>query len=78
MYEGKYNKQSWERFVLDDLQNLSYFCIGRSSMNKEGDWHYSKMNTYALRLYSRGLTEQEAKDNYNKSVAYYDSIINNK
>jgi len=47
-------------------------------MNKEGDWHYSKMNTYALRLYSRGLTEQEAKDNYNKSVAYYDSIINNK
>lgn len=78
VYEGKYNKQSWERFVLDDLQNLSYFCIGRSSMNKEGDWHYSKMNTYALRLYSRGLTEQEAKDNYNKSVAYYDSIINNK
>ena len=47
-------------------------------MNEEGDWHYSKMNTYALRLYSRGLTEQETKDNYNKSVAYYDSVINNK
>ena len=78
VYEGKYNKKSWNHFVTYDLSSLNYFCVGRSSMTEDGYWHYSKMNAYALRLYSRGLTEQEVKENYNKSVAYYDSIINNK
>ena len=34
-------------------------------------WDYSKLNCYALRLYSRGLTEEEVIKNYAKSVEYH-------
>ena len=44
-------------------------------MTKGGWWFYTKMNTYAIRLYNRGLTEQEVKDNYEKTVGYYNSVI---
>ena len=44
-------------------------------MSNPGWWFYTKMNTYTLRLYNRGLTEQEVKDNYEKTVGYYNSVI---
>lgn len=46
-------------------------------MSNEGWWHYSKMNIYALRLYNKGLDENEVKENYNKTVVYYNSIKSN-
>ena len=56
------------------LENLNYFCIGRSSFGHDGAWMYSKMNAYSIKLYSRGLNDQEVKDNYNKSVAYHELL----
>lgn len=77
-YDGGLNKEQWDDFVNTNgnLNALNYFCIGRSSMSNEGWWHYSKMNCYSMRLYSRGLTSQEVKNNYNKTIAYY-SLLNN-
>lgn len=72
--EGGYNKKQWDAFISKDLENLSYFCIGRSSMNSEGWWHYSKMNAYTLRLYNHALSSDEVADNYQKSVAYHESL----
>ena len=43
-------------------------------MDKSGAWHYSKMNAYSIKLYNRGLNEQEVKENYNKSVAYHNLL----
>ena len=74
LYEGGYNKKSWDNFINNDLNNLNYFCIGRSSMSTDGWWHYSKMNAYTLRLYNHALTSDEVEDNHQKSVAYHESL----
>lgn len=74
IYEGGYNKITWEEFVNNYLEDLQYFCIGRASREKNGWWHYSKMNVYSLRLYSRGLNENEISENYKKSKAYYETM----
>ena len=71
LYEGNYNKIQWDDFVNSDLNNLKYFCIGRSSQSGAGLWHYSKMNAYCLRLYSKALSEDEVHKNYEKSVEYH-------
>ena len=74
LYEGNLNKDYWNDFTENYLQELKYFCVGRSSMDKDGAWHYSKMNAYSIKLYNRGLNEQEVKENYNKSVAYHNLL----
>lgn len=74
LYEGNFNNIYWNNFVKDDLQKLKYFCIGRSSMSNNGCWHYSKMNAYSIKLYNRGLSAEEVKDNYNKAVAYHNAL----
>ncbi len=74
LYEGNFNNIYWNNFVKDDLQKLKYFCIGRSSMDNNGCWHYSKMNAYSIKLYNRGLSAEEVKDNYNKAVAYHNAL----
>ena len=75
LYEGGFNKEVWQNFIDNELDNVNYFCVGRSSMSKNGWWHYSKMNTYTLRLYSKALNTEEVLDNYNKSVAYRNSLL---
>lgn len=60
-----------------DTLNLKYFTIGRCSAGSYGYWHYAKMNIYCMRLYNRGLSEEEIIDNYNTTKAYYSAIIGN-
>ena len=74
LYQGGYNKKQWENFINNSLGKLKYFCIGRATMGYNGWWHYSKMNAYTLRLYNKALTSEEVKSNYDKSVAYHESI----
>ena len=72
--EGYYNKELWDCFRNEEISELNYFCIGRSSMNQDSYWHYSKMNAYCLRLYSRALTDDEVRKNYDKAVTYHDLL----
>lgn len=44
-------------------------------MGNHGYWHYAKMQTYCMRLYNRGLSEEEIMNNYNTTKAYYSAII---
>ena len=74
LYEGGYNKKTWDDFVEKYINSLNYFHIGRSSMSSPSWWHYSKLNAYTLRLYNHALSSDEAKDNYDKSVAYHESL----
>lgn len=76
-YEGDLNNKYWEKFVNSELNALKYFCIGRSSMLVDGSWHYSKMNVYSIKLYNRGLNEQEVQKNYDQSIAYKNTLQNN-
>ena len=76
-YEGRYNKKSWNDFVSNELNGLKFFCIGRSSMQGDGWWCYSKMKANAIRLYSRGLSEQEIKKNYDSTILYYSTLVEN-
>lgn len=73
LYDGRLNNKYWEKFVNNEINDLKYFCIGRSSMSNAGWWHYSKMKAYSVKLYNRGLNEQEVQDNYNKAVAYHNA-----
>ena len=54
-----------------NLNELNCFYICKSSMNADGVWGYRKMNCYALRLYSRVLSDEEVNKNYEKSVEYH-------
>ena len=74
LYEGGYNKKQWDNFINNNFESLNTFCIGRCSMSQEGWWHYSKMNAYTLRLYNHALSSDEVADNYQKSVAYHESL----
>lgn len=74
LYEGNYNKKQWDNYTSKYLERDKYFCIGRSSMTGSGYWHYPKLNVYTSRLYSKALTPEEVKDNYDKSVAYHENI----
>ena len=38
--------------------------------------YYSKMSLYSCRLYNKVLTDEEVNENYNKTVAYHNMIIN--
>jgi len=76
LYEGDYSKLTWDNFIENDLLELKYFCVGRSSKHNEGWWHYTKMNAYTLRLYNKALTQSEVKENYSKSIAYREMLNN--
>lgn len=73
-YEGGYNKKQWDSFIENDLDALNYFCIGKSSMNIDGWWHYSKMKAYTLRLYNHALSSDEVMNNFQKSKAYHENL----
>ena len=52
------------------LKNNSYpIIVGKSALGSEYFVYY-KMKTYAIRLYNKALSEEEAVDNYEKTVAY--------
>ena len=76
LYDTYYSKEQYDTIESNkDILDLKYFTIGRCSMSSEGWWHYSKMNTYCMRLYNRGLSEEEIMNNYNTTKAYYSAII---
>ena len=73
-FSGGYNIKAWNDFIDNSIKNLNTFFIGRVVMSAYDSWHYIKMQTYALRLYSRGLTETEVMENYKSSVVYHNFI----
>lgn len=59
------------------INNEIPFTIGLMVGDKDGKYNefYSKMDLYACRLYNKVLTEEEVNDNYNKTVAYHNLLI---
>lgn len=59
------------------MSDLKYITLGRMAINSESNWRYSKMQTYCMRLYNRGLSTEEMLENYNITKAYYSAVIGN-
>ena len=54
------------------LKNTDYpVIIGKSSLGNQY-FGYRKIKTYAIRLYNKALSEEEAIENYEKTIAYRD------
>ena len=70
--DAKYNVKSWETFKERmEINNDKYFIIGKSTQSFGGSWHYSTLNAYCLRLYSRALNDNEVQENHDKAVEYH-------
>ena len=53
------------------------FIIGMMIGGDTYGEYYSKMSLYSCRLYNKVLTDDEIKENYNKTVAYHNMLVNN-
>ncbi len=47
-------------------------------MSYDGNWFYEKGYCDAVRIYNRGLTDQEVKANYEKTIEFHDYVTQNK
>ena len=78
VYDTYYSKAQYDNAIKNlNNNNSKYITLGRMAVNTENIWHYSKMKTYSMRLYNRGLSEEEIIDNYNTTKAYYSAVIEN-
>ena len=78
LYDTYYSKSQYDYLKnYQDSLKLKYFTIGRCTATEDDWWNYAKMQTYCMRLYNRGLSEEEIIDNYNTTKAYYSAVIGN-
>ncbi len=78
VYDADFNKVQWDIFTNELLNSFNCFTIGRINEEYENyAWNYSKLNCYALRLYSKGLSEKEVEANYKKSTEYHALLESN-
>ena len=62
------DKSYWDGFMEDSI------LLGAGNMTMANWWHLTKMDCYAIRLYSRALTSTEVSENYLSTVSYHDFL----
>lgn len=73
--EDSFNKEYVEAYT-QNLNNKEYpIIIGKNALG-EKEFLYYKIKTYATRLYSKALTEEEAIENYEKTKLYHEMLQN--
>ena len=71
-------EEYWKDFLKTlEVSKPNEICIGRGSMDSAYHKHYTAMNCYTMRIYSRALSDDEIKENYKMSVAYHNFLENN-
>lgn len=76
LYNGKFAKSTWDSFIQENSGEFLWE-IGRMNGADYGGLNaYANLETRAMRLYNKAITADEAKLNYNATVAYYDYITN--
>ena len=71
LIDGWLNKDLWDTSLVENLDTLNKFCLGRCSMSRSGEWCYSHMSAYSLRFYNRALTDDEINANREKTIEYH-------
>lgn len=74
IYSGDYSKANWDKYLEENLDNANYFEIGRSTYGSAGNWCYSGLKAYCLRLYGKALDEVKVKKNYNETKNFHDNL----
>ncbi len=79
LFSGGYGAKDWDDYVSNQLNDAKYYLIGkqhggRSSSSQGFLTVYGGLSSYAVRLYNRGLSDDEILENYNKSVAYRETL----
>ena len=65
----------WSGFLESiESQSADSVVIGVGTMDHPDNWHLARMDCYSLRLYSKALTDDEVKENYNSTVAYHEFL----
>ena len=65
----------WEGFLENfDENNIDSILLGAGTFTYTYWWHLSEMSCFAIRLYSRALSDQEVLENYNITVSYHDFL----
>ena len=65
----------WTGFVKGfDSNSINSILLGAGGMHSKDWWHLTKMDCYAIRLYSRALTEEEVLENYNMTISYHEFL----
>ncbi len=70
-------KQYYEKFVTG-LDSLNYLDIGRCSQDLPGHWFYQKGLCYCLRLYNKGLSDEEVQANYDTTTEFHKYMLDSK
>ena len=71
-------EEYWQSFLSSLRENEpNKIWIGRGRMDTTYQLHYTEMNCYTMRIYSRALSDDEIKENYKMSVAYHNFLENN-
>ena len=65
----------WSNFINKSVENSNTLYIG-SCTNNNDTCGYLNASVYALRVYSRALSDDEVKKNYEKSVEYHSLLSN--
>ena len=69
----------WNNYVsILSNSKIGSMCLGRGIMGGSTWIHYSNLECYTLRIYSKALTRTEIMENYKMSVAYHDFLENNR
>ncbi len=77
MTAGWLSKEYYDEFV-ENVKQLNYLELGRSTISRSGNWSYLKGICYATRIYNKALTDEEIKENFNKTTAFHKYIIDSK
>ena len=69
------DKSYWQGFMDDfDKKKINSILLGAGNMSNIAWWHLTKMDCYAIRLYSKALTDKEVLENYNMTVSYHEFL----
>lgn len=70
-------EEYWKSFLSNmDKYHWDKICVGRGNMDGNRKMHYTEMNCYTMRIYSKTLSDDEIKENYKMSVAYHNFLEN--
>ena len=74
-YEGEYNENSWYIFSTVIMDNCNEWQVARAHMGSGDMWHYLKGECYSLRFYNTALTEEQVRENQEKTKDYHNILV---
>lgn len=72
--QSELNVELWNFLFSENINDLKCFMLGRCALGTAGFWHYLKGECYSLRFYNTALTEEQIRENEEKTKDYHDIL----